>query len=212
MAFCGSCGREIKGSAKFCTSCGAPVGGGVSAEASDANVVPQPSNGDYSTPPTTAPVSPASNAAGAPPATNQPQYSVGSNGTTPQGQGQANTASITVDLGSDHTSLYSPDDISRGKIFAIGAYLLGFMGIIIALLAARDSKYAMFHTRESMKIIVANLMLGLITLLLIWTVIVPMAALVCFLILGVVQIICIVRACQGKAKKAPIIGSFKIFD
>lgn len=207
MAFCGSCGREIKDSAKFCTACGAPTGG-APAKASDANAVNHSSNGGNPIPH----ANPASNAVGTSPVAKQTQYSATQNGATVQGQVQTNTASITVDLGSDHTSLYSADDISRGKIFAIGAYLLGFMGIVIALLAARDSKYAMFHTRESMKIIIANLMLGLITLLLIWTVIVPIAALVCFLILGVVQIICIVRACQGKAKKAPIIGSFKIFD
>lgn len=52
----------------------------------------------------------------------------------------------------DHTAEFDPKDISDNKVFAMICYLMGFIGIIVALLATNSSKYAMFHVRQALKI------------------------------------------------------------
>ena len=41
-----------------------------------------------------------------------------------------------------------------------------------------------------------------------WTVVVPIAAAICFIILLVVRIISFVNVCNGKAKEAAIVSNF----
>lgn len=88
------------------------------------------------------------------------------------------------------------------------AYLLGIFGVIVVGLVARDSKFAMFHMRQSAKLVVVEWLFGLISALLFWTVIIPIAYFVFVIVLAVVEIICIVNVCGGKAKEAPIVSSF----
>ena len=108
----------------------------------------------------------------------------------------------------DHTSEFTAKDISDNKVFAMLPYLTSFIGVIIALLAAPSSPYTMFHVRQGLKIMVTEILLGLVTALLVWTIIVPIAAGICMVILLVVQIICFVRVCKGQAKEVPIIKGF----
>lgn len=107
----------------------------------------------------------------------------------------------------DHTAEYDPEDISSNKVVAMSAYILGIVGIVIALLAAPDSKYAAFHSRQALKLSITNTLLAVIMVLLSWTVIVLIAGAVCLVILWVVRIICFFQVCSGKAKEAPIIRS-----
>lgn len=107
----------------------------------------------------------------------------------------------------DHTAEYDPEDISSNKVVAMSAYILGIVGIVIALLAAPDSKYAAFHSRQALKLSITNTLLAVIMVLLSWTIIVPIAGGVCLVILWVVRIICFFQVCSGKAKEAPIIRS-----
>ena len=108
----------------------------------------------------------------------------------------------------DHTAEFTPQDISNHKVFAMLPYLLGTIGIIIALLAAKDSDYIMFHVREALKLTVCAVLVGIISAVLCWTVIVPIAGGVCAIIILVVKIICFFQVCSGKAKEAAIISSF----
>lgn len=108
----------------------------------------------------------------------------------------------------DHTAEFDPRDISDNKVFAMLPYLMSFVGIIIALLAAPSSPYTMFHVRQALKIKVTEILLGIICVVLAFTIIVPIAAVVCYIILFVVQIICFFRVCGGKAKEVPIINKF----
>lgn len=57
----------------------------------------------------------------------------------------------------DHTAEFDPKDISDNKVVAMAAYLLGVVGVIIALLAASNSKYAGFHVRQSLKISICEI-------------------------------------------------------
>ena len=105
----------------------------------------------------------------------------------------------------DHTSEFSPEDIADNKLYAILMYCVSLMGIIIGLLAAGDSPYVRFHIRQSLKLFICEVLLGLITAALFWTVIVGIAGSIAIVVLAVVDIICLVNACKGLAKEPPIV-------
>ncbi len=107
----------------------------------------------------------------------------------------------------DHTEEFDPKDISDNKVIAMAPYLLGTIGIIIALLAARDSKYAAFHSRQALKLDMVTMLLCIAIALLCWTIIVPIAGIVCIVILFVVRIIGFFKVCSGKAVDLPIVRS-----
>ena len=56
----------------------------------------------------------------------------------------------------DHTGEYDPQDISENKVVAMLIYLLGTLGIIIALLKSSTSAYAEFHVRQGLKFVALN--------------------------------------------------------
>ena len=108
----------------------------------------------------------------------------------------------------DHTAEFDPKDISDNKVFAMICYLMGFIGIIVALLATNSSKYAMFHVRQALKFMVLEVLTGIITLLLIWTFIVPIAAGIFGIVLFVCKIIAFFSICKGNAKEPYVVRSF----
>lgn len=105
----------------------------------------------------------------------------------------------------DHTAEFDPKDISENKVIAMATYLLGFIGIIIALIASSESKYAAFHVRQSLKLQVTEA-------LCLFMMIIPflgwIAAGVCIAIIEVLNIIAFFQVCGGKAKEPAIIRSF----
>lgn len=64
----------------------------------------------------------------------------------------------------DHTAEFDPKDISDNKVIAMLCYLLGSIGVIIALLAANKSDYAAFHVRQALKFTVVNVLLGIVAM------------------------------------------------
>ncbi len=108
----------------------------------------------------------------------------------------------------DHTSEFDAKDISDNKVISMLVYLLGWIGIVIALLAAPQSPYAAFHVRQALKFTVIETLTGLIAAITFFTVIVPIAAGILCAILFVVKIICFFQICGGKAKEPAIIRSF----
>ena len=107
----------------------------------------------------------------------------------------------------DHTNEFSHQDISDNKVFAIMVYIMGIAGVIVGLLASKDSKYLQFHIRQSLKITVCATLLGIICAVLFWTVIIPLACSVCYIILFVLRIIAFFQVCSGKSKEPGIISS-----
>ena len=105
----------------------------------------------------------------------------------------------------DHTSEFSPEDIANNKLYAILMYCVSLMGIIIGLLAAGDSPYVRFHVKQSLKLFICEVLLGLITAALFWTIIVGIAGSIAIVVLAVVDIICLVNVCKGLAKEPPIV-------
>lgn len=108
----------------------------------------------------------------------------------------------------DHTSQFDPKDISENKVISMLPYLLGTIGIIVALLAANTSPYASFHVRQALKFTVVNILSFVVAMLLCWTIIVPIAWLILYISLYVVKFICFFSICSGKAKEPPIIRWF----
>lgn len=176
---CPKCGSEMNDGSAFCTKCGAALNAQNNGTAQEN---PNPQAG--------------------PQMNGNPQAGPQMNG-MPYGMPQQPYMDPK-----DHTAEFNPKDISDNKVMAMLPYLMGTIGIIIALLACRESAYTYFHVRQALKITVCTILVTIITAVLFFTVIVPIAGGICAVILFVVKIICFFQVCSGKAKEAPIISSF----
>ena len=112
----------------------------------------------------------------------------------------------------DHTEDYTAGDIRESKLACMCAYLLDFVGMIIALLMCPTSEFARFHIRQSMKFTVLEVLLTLASALLCWTFIVPILGLIALLVLSVLKLICFADVCKGQAKDAPILRDLKFLN
>ena len=97
-----------------------------------------------------------------------------------------------------------PSDISANKVMAILAYI-GIL-VLIPLFAAKDSKFARFHTNQGLILFICNVVIYFISLIpglkaIGW--ILSVAALV-FAIIG------IIGTAKGKTKELPLIGKYRI--
>ena len=105
----------------------------------------------------------------------------------------------------DHTAQFNPADISDNKVLAMAPYLLGWAGIIIALLAAGTSPYAAFHVKQALKIQIVSVLVSIIG------VIIPFLgwiAIGIFAILSlIINIVSFVGVCKGEAVEPIIIRS-----
>lgn len=108
----------------------------------------------------------------------------------------------------DHTAEFDASDISENKVMAMLPYLMGIIGVIIAMLARTESTYTGFHVRQFLKLAVCEALIGIISAVLCFTVIVPIAGAVCMIILLVIRIICFFQVCRGQAKEPAIVKSF----
>lgn len=99
-----------------------------------------------------------------------------------------------------------PSDISANKVMAILAYI-GIL-VLIPLFAAKESKFARFHTNQGLILFICNIVIYLISLIpglkaIGW--ILSVAALV-FAIIG------IIGAAKGETKELPLIGKYRIIS
>ena len=106
---------------------------------------------------------------------------------------------------SDHTAEFAPEDVAKNRLYAMLCYLTSVLGIIIALLAAKESPFLQFHIRQVIRLTIAEALVGLAAVVLCWTIIVPVAAGIAIIVLAVIEIICFFQVCAGKSKEAPII-------
>lgn len=112
----------------------------------------------------------------------------------------------------DKTSSMDPKDIEQNKVMAILAYL--WLLVLVPIFAARESKFATFHANQGLILAIAEIALGLVSLILGWIPILGiLISIVCWiagLCLLILAIIGIVNAANGKAKELPIIGKIRI--
>ena len=107
--------------------------------------------------------------------------------------------------GADYTAQFDPADIEANKIMA----LLGYIIFFIPLLAAKGSKYAMFHANQGLILFLAGIAVsiaGSIIPILGWFLILPVGC----IIVAVLGIMGIINAWKGTAKDLPIIGKIRI--
>ena len=196
MKQCPNCGNQCSDEARFCTACGSAFADAPAQDNANTASTAEP-NGN------TAETNNANNAYN----TNNTN---GSNACGGYGEGQYRPAYTPEPVYDpyDHTAAFDPRDISDNKVIAMCVYLLGMAGLIIALLASHDSPYVSFHVRQGLKFEVVEVLLGIVTLVLCWTVIVPIAAAIAFVVLLVLRIIAFFSICNGKAKEPAIIRSF----
>ncbi|MCR5685851.1 MAG: zinc-ribbon domain-containing protein [Lachnospiraceae bacterium] len=107
----------------------------------------------------------------------------------------------------DHTTEFDPMDVSNNKCYAILPYLLGVIGMIVCALLSKESPFIQFHLRQAVKYTVVNMLLGICCVVLCWTIIVPIAGAVCFIILGILKIITVFQIFAGQSKEPAIIRS-----
>jgi len=102
------------------------------------------------------------------------------------------------------TEAFDPKDVEQNKGMAIIAYLLFF----IPLIAAKDSKFALFHANQGLTLFLAalavNVVLGIIPIL--GWILLPFANLAILLLV----VLGIVAAAQGRVKELPIIGQYTL--
>ena len=201
MKICKNCGAEIQDGAAFCTHCGTKV--------EEQKVEPEKT--EQAAQPVEPEQTSGQSQAGSQNAGAQnvnygqnPNYGQSQN----YGQQGGYQPNYTPYDPYDHTSEFTAKDISDNKVIAMLVYLMGTIGIIVALLASKDSPYLSFHVRQALKFTVLEVLTGIITLLLIWTFIVPIAAGIFGIVLFVCKIIAFFSICKGNAKEPYVVRSF----
>ncbi len=109
----------------------------------------------------------------------------------------------------DHTAEMDPRDIAENKVIAMLPYLTSLLGVIICALLCRESKFANFHVRQSLKLTVCELLVAIFSAVLCWTCIVPVAGGICSIIILVLDIMGVVYVGKGQAKELPIVRGLK---
>ena len=201
MKICKNCGAEIQDGAAFCTHCGTKV--------EEQRVEPEKT--EQAAQPVEPEQTSGQSQAGSQNAGAQnvnygqnPNYGQSQN----YGQQGGYQPNYTPYDPYDHTSEFTAKDISDNKVIAMLVYLMGTIGIIVALLASKDSPYLSFHVRQALKFTVLEVLTGIITLLLFWTFIVPIAAGIFGIVLFVCKIIAFFSICKGNAKEPYVVRSF----
>jgi len=201
---CPKCGTEVGDGSAFCTKCGAALGGA----ANNSQGYTQPNGGNPENGSQQQNQGQQTNQAfqGNPYQGNPYQQGYG-NGQQGYGYGYGGPQPYEPDP-KDHTAEFTAKDISDNKVIAMMPYLAGLIGVIIALMVSKESPFVAFHVRQSLKIVVLETLLIMIMAVFCWTVVVPIAGAICYVILLVVRVISFVNICKGKAKEPAIVSSF----
>ena len=108
----------------------------------------------------------------------------------------------------DHTDEMDADDIHENKVIALSVYALGIIGIIIAALAGKKSKFVQYHLRQGLRFLIVEIILVVIMAATFWTIVGFIGAIVGLCILAVLIVISFIQTCMGKAIEPAIIRNF----
>ena len=115
----------------------------------------------------------------------------------------------------DTTAGYTADEIQNGKLMGILAYLS--ILVLIPLFAAKDNRFARYHTNQGLVLFVLEVIVSVIARVLWW--ILPYGFLwrtvnwiysLCGLAFLVLAVIGIINVVNGRAKELPLIGGIKL--
>ena len=103
----------------------------------------------------------------------------------------------------DTTAEYTTEDIEKNKIMAVLAYII----FLIPLLAAKESKFARFHTNQGLVLFIIGVLSSVVAVIpIIGWIIAPIGA----ILVTVLAVIGVINALNGRAKEVPVVGKFKI--
>lgn len=132
-----------------------------------------------------------------------------------QTQQQSNTFG-NLNNAADTTAQFNKTDIEQNKVMAILAYF-GIL-VLIPIFAAKESKFARFHSNQGLILCIAAILYGVaysilsaIILAISWRLyfVISLLGLV-GIVFAVLAVIGIINAANGKAKELPVIGKFNI--
>ena len=132
-----------------------------------------------------------------------------------QTQLQSNTFG-NLNNAADTTVQFNKTDIEQNKVMAILAYF-GIL-VLIPIFAAKESKFARFHSNQGLVLCIAAILYGVaysilsaVILAISWRLyfVISLLGLV-GVVFAVLAVIGIINAANGKAKELPVIGKFKI--
>ncbi|MBQ6897494.1 MAG: hypothetical protein IJN70_00825 [Clostridia bacterium] len=112
----------------------------------------------------------------------------------------------------DKTELFSAEEVKEYRLTAVLIYLLGIFGIILALVADRNSPYLKFHIAEELKITVVTAALAIFSVLLAFTFIVPVLCTAGIAACSVINLISACKTLNGKSENAVIIRNLTILN
>ncbi len=119
-------------------------------------------------------------------------------------QAPPTTETPPKNAGKDHTAEFDPKDIEANK--AMG--LLGYIIFFVPLLAAKESAFARYHANQGFVLFLAAVIGSVLACIpILGWILAPLL----YLGIGVLSILGIINALNGKAKDLPVIGKFKIF-
>lgn len=103
----------------------------------------------------------------------------------------------------DHTAEFAAEEVAKNKFYASLAYLLGAIGVVIALLVGQkeNSEYLAFHAKQGAKLAAASTLCTLI----------PVIGWLAALVLFFVSVVCFFKTNSGKSVEAPIVSSIELF-
>ncbi len=122
----------------------------------------------------------------------------------------------------DTTAEFDQNDIQQNKVMALLSYICvcSIPLFLIPLLAAKNSKFARFHTNQGLVLWIANIavsiVMGIISFIIgllgvaVLSGIVTLVSTLISLFFLVLMILGIVNAATGKAKELPVIGKIKL--
>lgn len=112
----------------------------------------------------------------------------------------------------DHTEEFSREDIRNHRLLCMLMYLLDFVGIIIALLAAKESEYTAFHMKHAMRFTILEALVAIAVALLSWTVIVPVLGAIAMVVLVVIKLTSFVHVCKDQARDPVLIRNITFLN
>lgn len=162
MRRCQVCGEAIADTAKFCRNCGSPVVEEVPEARPARN---RPDSEEHTMMLGDEDWLDGADSPRAEPQTPPPQYQ---RQPVPYNPGPGQGYAPPVPNMWDHTAEFDPKDISDHKVYAMLVYLLGPLGIIIALFKCQSSPFADFHVRQGLKFTALDCLIGIVGVVLGW--------------------------------------------